>query len=43
MHHLSFGARGDETELCNAPTDQCDTRAIWCAFRKSTKKGKSVR
>jgi hypothetical protein len=43
MHHLPFGARGDETQLCNAPTDQRDTRSVWCALCKCAQKGESVR
>jgi hypothetical protein len=42
MHHLSFGARGDETQLCNTATDQRDTRAVWCALCKCAQKGESV-
>jgi hypothetical protein len=43
MHHLPFGARCNETQLCNAATDQRDTRAVWCALCKCAQKGESVR
>jgi hypothetical protein len=39
MHHLPFGARCNETQLCNASTDQRDTRAVWCALCKCAQKG----
>jgi hypothetical protein len=43
MHHLPFGPRSNETQLCNAATDQRDTRAVWCALCKCAQKGESVR
>jgi hypothetical protein len=43
MHDLALSARCNEAQLGNAPTDQCDTRAVWRALCKRTQKREAIR
>jgi hypothetical protein len=43
MHNLSLCARCNETQLCNAATDQCDTRSVWRALYKRAQKREALR
>jgi hypothetical protein len=43
MHDLALCARRNEAQLCNASTDERNTRAVWCTLRKRKQKHEPLR
>lgn len=43
MHDLALCARRNEAQLCNASTDERNTRAVWCTLRKRKQKREAIR
>jgi hypothetical protein len=42
VHDLTLCARGNEAQLCNAATDQRNTRAVWCTLRERTQERQTL-